>query len=234
MARKEIIGHTVLTNVRLSYVHLDKPYSQNGGEPKYSATILVPKIPADNRARIDAAIQQAAAKAREKFGSAFPIQPKTSVHDGDGVRPSDGQPFGEECKGCWVFTASAKTQPQLRDVYGQPVLDSTEFYSGVYAHVGVTFFGYNAPQNKGIGAALDNVMKISDGEMLGGARASAEDDFADLVQPQSSSVPQPGYAAPQQGYTAPQQGYTAPQQGYSVPQQIDPITGMPYAEDVPF
>jgi len=228
MARKEIIGHTVLTNVRLSYVHLDKPYSQNGGEPKYSATILVPKIPADNRARIDAAIQQATAKAREKFGSAFPIQPKTSVHDGDGVRPSDGQPFGEECKGCWVFTASAKTQPQLRDVYGQPVLDSTEFYSGVYAHVGVTFFGYNAPQNKGIGAALDNVMKISDGEMLGGARASAEDDFADLVQPQQ------GYSVPQQGYAAPQQGYAVPQQGYAVPQQIDPITGMPYAEDVPF
>ncbi len=81
-------------------------------------------------------------------------------------------------------------------------------------------------------------MKTSDGEMLGGARASAEDDFADLVQPQQGySVPQQGYAAPQQGYTAPQQGYTAPQQGYtapqqgySVPQQIDPITGMPYAE----
>ena len=158
MARKEIIGHTVLTNVRLSYAHLDKPYSQNGGEPKYSATILVPKSPADNRTRIDAAIQQAAAKAREKFGSAFPLQPKTSVHDGDGVRPSDGQPFGEECKGCWVFTASAKTQPQLRDIYGQPVLDSTEFYSGIYAHVGITFFGYNAPQNKGIGVALDNIM----------------------------------------------------------------------------
>ena len=42
--------------------------------------------------------------------------------------------------------------------------------------------------------------------MLGGARASAEDDFADLIQPQ---------------------------QGYSVP-QIDPITGMPSSADAPF
>ena len=29
--------------VRLSFVHLDQPYSNNGGEPKYSATLLVPK-----------------------------------------------------------------------------------------------------------------------------------------------------------------------------------------------
>lgn len=199
MAMNNNPAHIVLTNVRLSYVHLDQPYSQNGGEAKYSAVVLVPKQPGTNRAKIDAAIRAAAERARSKFGAAFPAQPKISVHDGDGVRPSDGQPFGEECRGCWVFTASNKQRPGVVDLNLQPILDSTQIYSGMYANVGVTFFGYNAPQNKGIGVALDNVQKIADGEALGGGRVSADDDFA-------------GLAAPAQGYTVP---------------QVDPITGLP-------
>lgn len=176
-------AHVVLTNVRLSYTHLDKPYaSQPNAEPKYSATILVPKQPGDNKAKMDAAIAAATQKAIERFGKAFPAAPKISVHDGDGTRPSDGQPFGEECRGCWVFTASNKQPVTVVDLNLQKILDATTIYSGMYANVGVTFFGYNAPQNKGIGVALDNVQKIADGEPLGGQRASAEDDFGGLSQ----------------------------------------------------
>lgn len=211
-------AHVVLTNVRLSYTHLDQPHSsQNGGEPKFSSTILVPKYPADNRAKIDAAIRAATEKAREKFGASFPAQPKVSVHDGDGVRPSDGQPFGPECKGHWVFTASNKQRPGVVDINLQPILDSTQLYSGIYANVGVTFFGYNAPQNKGIGVALDNVQKIADGEPLGGTRASADDDFGGIAAPAVQTV----YSAP----AAPT--YTAP--SYAAQSAIDPITGLPRA-----
>ena len=229
-------AHVVLRNVRLSYTHLDKPYaSQPGQEPKYSATILVPKQPGDNKARMDAAIASAVQKALEKYGKAFPSAPKVSVHDGDGTRPSDGQPFGEECRGCWVFTASSKQPVTVVDLNLQPILDATAIYSGMYANVGVTFFGYNAPQNKGIGVALDNVQKTADGEPLGGQRASVEDDFGGTTTEPQVSVPYtPAYqqAAPApQGYPqyAPQPpaaqypGYPAAPQGYAV----DPITGQP-------
>lgn len=213
-------AHIVLTNVRLSYVHLDQPYSQNGGDPKYSAVVLVPKAPADNRAKIDAAIRAATEKAREKYGAAFPVQPKISVHDGDGVRPSDGQPFGPECKGCWVFTASSKQRPGVVDINLQQIMDSTQLYSGMYANVGVTFFGYNAPQNKGIGVGLENVQKIADGDPLGGGRAAAEDDFSAVPQAAPAAAPV-GYAQPQYGVPV-QPQYTAP-----VYTAIDPITGLP-------
>lgn len=133
-------AHIVLTNVRLSYTHLTEPYAQQQGqEPKYGATILVPKSDPSNKAKIDAAIQAAAQRGREKYGQAFPAQPKISVHDGDGLRPSDNQPFGEECRGCWVFTASSKQRPNVVDLNLQPILDSTQLYSGMYANVGVTF-----------------------------------------------------------------------------------------------
>lgn len=226
-------AHIVLTNVRLSYTHLDQPYSQSSDNtPKYSAVVLVPKSDPANRAKIDAAIRAATEKARVKYGQAFPAQPKISVHDGDGVRPSDGQPFGEECRGCWVFTASSKTRPSIVDGNLQPILDPTQLYSGIYANVGVTFFGYNAPQNKGIGVALDNVQKVSDGEPLGGARASAEDDFAALLQAQQQAasgqpvnpcpLPYPNGAP----YGQPVQQPVYPGQAFSVP-QVNPITGQP-------
>lgn len=240
-------NHVVLRNVRLSYTHLDKPYaSQPGQEPKYSATILVPKNPANNKAMMDAAAAVATQKAVEKYGKAFPAMPKVSVHDGDGVRPSDGQPFGDECKGCWVFTASSKAPVTVVDLNLQQILDATQIYSGMYANVGVTFFGYNAPQNKGIGVALDNVQKTADGEPLGGQRASAEDDFGGAGEPavtapyippypQAPAVPQQGYA-PAQPYPYGNQPYApapAPQQYPDMPQgypqypAVDPITGAP-------
>ena len=192
-------AHIVLRNVRLSYVHLDKPYAQQpGSEPKYSATILVPKN-SDGKAKIDAAIQAATQAAIAKHGRAFPANPVTSVHDGDGLRPSDNQPYGDECRGCWVFTASSKQPVSVVDVNLQPILDPTEMYSGMYANVGITFFGYNNPSKKGIGVGLENVQKIGDGEPLGGNRASVEDDFAPL----GNSVQTPAYFQQppvQQGY----------------------------------
>lgn len=185
-------AHIVLTNVRLSYVHLDKPYLNNGGEPKYSATILVPKSDVAAKQKMDTAIAAATQRAREKRGNSFPLQPKTSVHDGDGLRPSDNMPFGEECHGHWVLTASSKTQPDCRDQYKQPLLDGSELYSGVYAHVGVTFFGYDSGSNKGIGVGLETVMKARDGEQLGGGRANADDDFADIDVSAPATAPQQG------------------------------------------
>lgn len=226
-------AHVVLRNVRLSYVHLDKPYAQQPGqEPKYSATVLVPKDPANNKALIDAAIAAATQKAIEKYGKAFPATPKVSVHDGDGTRPSDGQPFGDECKGCWVFTASSKQPVTVVDLNLQPILDATQIYSGMYANVGVTFFGYSAPQNKGIGVALDNVQKVADGEPLGGQRASAEDDFggAESVVTAPNIPPYPAQAnlTTREGLYASSQPQVIPQQGYA-PRQPYLYDNLPYA-----
>ena len=46
--------------VRLSYVHLFKPYAyQPGQEEKYQVTVLVPKTDTDTMGRINAAIEAA-------------------------------------------------------------------------------------------------------------------------------------------------------------------------------
>lgn len=105
----------VLTGeVRLSYANLTTPRAaQQGGEPKYSVTLLIPKSDAATKADIDAAIQAAANDALAKvWNGARPPMLKVPIYDGDGVRPS-GVPFGDECKGHWVMTASTKNKPQV-------------------------------------------------------------------------------------------------------------------------
>ena len=99
------IATKVLTGeVRLSYVNLTTPRAaQQGSEPKYSVTLLIPKTDVATKANIDNSIKAAYEEGvSKKWGGAHP-QPKVIVHDGDGLRPS-GLPFGDECKGCWVLT----------------------------------------------------------------------------------------------------------------------------------
>lgn len=172
----------VTTNeVRFSYVHLFKPHAAvQGQEEKYSTTILVPKSDLDTKARIDAAIEAAKQRgATEKWNGIVPPVVPTPIYDGDGVRPSDGQAFGPECKGHWVFTASAKADypPEIVDKYGNPIINQSDIYSGMYGRVNVTFFPYSYGGKKGIGCGLGPVQKTKDGDALGGGRVSAASAF---------------------------------------------------------
>jgi hypothetical protein len=201
------IQEVVTGKVRLSYVHLFTPYaSQQGGEPKYSTTILVPKTDILTKQRIDAAINAAIQEGvTSKWNGVRPPVIAVPVYDGDGVRPSDGMPFGEECKGHWVFTASSKQVPEIVDLSMQRILNTTEIYSGIYARVSVRFFPYASNGKKGIGCGLGPVQKIEDGEPLGG-RVSAATAFGDNLTWQN--------ARSAQGV------------------QVDPITGAPISGGV--
>lgn len=215
-------GYMVTGHVRLSYTHLFSPYANpNGGEAKYSTTVLVPKSDVATKQRIDAAINAAKQAGMSKcWNGTIPPIVAIPVYDGDGVRPSDGMPFGDECKGHWVFTASSKQPPQVVDAQCNPIIDQTQVYSGIYGRVSVTFFPYNSNGKKGIGCGLNNVQKLEDGEPLGG-RTNAVDDFgggASAAYPQ-----QPVQAAPQYAYQQPTATPAYPQQNYA----IDPVTGQP-------
>lgn len=167
--------------VRLSYVHVFDKYASNPNqEAKYSVTLLIPKTDTATKARIDAAIAAAIEDGRSKWQGAVPPILAIPIHDGDGVRPSDGSAYGEECKGHWVMTASSKDyKPQLVDLQLQPIIDRAEIYSGCYARVCVSFFAYggNNGIKKGIGCGLGPIQKTRDGEQLGGAAPRAEDVF---------------------------------------------------------
>lgn len=223
----------VLTGeVRLSYANLTAPRAvQQGQEAKYSVTLLIPKTDTATKANIDSSIEAAAQDAQGKLWNGIrpPVLP-VPIHDGDGVR-ENGTPYGPECKGCWVMTASTKNKPQVvhqSDVNTE--LAPQDIYSGMYARVTINFFGYLNAGKKGVGCGLGNVMKTRDGEPLAGG-ASAASDFAEV----GSSVAAPTTPAYGAAMPAPPSAYAAPATpapAYGgVPagaSPINPLTGMPY------
>jgi hypothetical protein len=225
--------------VRLSYVHLFTPFaSQQGNEPKFSTTILVPKSDIATKQKIDMAINAAIQQGIvEKWNGVRPPMIAIPVYDGDGVRPSDGMPFRDECKGHWVFTASSKQAPEIvRYPSLDKIINQTEIYSGIYALVSVRFFPFATNGKKGIGCGLGNVAKVEDGEPLGGKTTAASDfgGMAGAYAPQQQAYAQaPQYQQPAPQYQQPAPQYQQPAQPsygqqppqYQQPQQAGPGYG---------
>lgn len=205
----------VLTGeVRLSYANLVTPRAnQQGGDPKYSVTLLIPKT--DNATKLDIEASMKAAYEEgvsKKWGGAHP-QMKQLLWDGDGLRQS-GLPFSDECKGHWVINASTKQKPQVVGIDNISCeLAPNDIYSGMYARVTINFFPYDTAGSKGVGCGLGNVMKTRDGEPLSGG-ASAASDFADF-----------GGATPQ--FTQPVYNTAQPAVNNVPGVAINPITGQP-------
>ena len=163
--------------VRFSFVNVFTPRSINGSDEKYSVTLLIPKSDSHTMAKIKDAMEAAKQAYASRSGKKLPAQLKNTIHDGDGVRESDGEPFGAECKGCWVMSVSSKKKTVVIFSDKTPITDPNEFYSGCYGRASISFYAFNANGNRGIACGLNNLQKIKDGEPLGG-RASAESDFA--------------------------------------------------------
>lgn len=157
--------------VRLSYAHLFEPHAIDGNEPKYSVSVIIPKSDKETLQAIKEAVNEAKEQGKGKWGGKVPANVKTPLRDGDVDREGD-----EAYAGCYFLNANSKNKPGIVDINVQPILDSTEVYSGCYARLTLNFYAYNANGNKGIAAGLGNVQKLADGEPLGGF-TRAEDDF---------------------------------------------------------
>ena len=169
----------VITGVcRLSYANIWQAKSINGGAPKYSASVLIPKGDTKTVAKVKAAIQAAYEEGEGKLKGNGKTAPslaslKTPLRDGDTERPDD-----EAYAGHWFINANSNTAPGVVDANREPIYDTSEIYSGVYARVSLSFYAFNSNGNRGIACALQNIQKVRDGEPLGG-KSKAEDDFND-------------------------------------------------------
>lgn len=169
--------------VRFSYCNLFTPWAANEDDvEKYSVTLLIPKSDKHTLGKIKKAMENAKANFLERnSGKKLPSTLTNTLHDGDGERTNGGE-FGPECKGCYVMTVSSKTQPVIVDADKRPLTDPRELFSGCYGRAVINFYVYDVRGNKGISAGLNGVMKLHDGEPLGGAvvtDADWDDDWED-------------------------------------------------------
>lgn len=165
-------------NTRWSYVNAWEPKSINGGAPKYSVSLIIPKSDTKTLEKIRAAIQAAYEEGQSKLkgnGRSVPALSalKIPLRDGDAERPDD-----EAYANSYFVNANSGTAPGIVDADRNPILERSEVYSGVYGRASINFYAFNSNGNKGIACGLNNLQKIRDGEPLGG-KSRAEDDFAE-------------------------------------------------------
>ena len=164
-------------NTRFSYLIVNEPKSINGGTPKFSVSLIIPKSDTKTVAKIKAAIEAAYHEGESKLkGSGKSVPPmaaiKTPLRDGDSERPDD-----PAYANAYFINANSATAPGIVDADRNPILTRSEVYSGVYGRASISFYAFNSNGNKGIACGLNNLQKVRDGEPLGG-KVSAESDFA--------------------------------------------------------
>lgn len=184
----ELNTKLVTGKVRLSYANIWEPKEDDNGNEWYSTSILIPKEDKETLRKYKEIIEGLKEQAKAKNGGKLPPKFHTPLRDGDEERPDD-----EAYAGHYFFNAKSKTKPGIAKPVGrgsdgkikfEEIEDSTEVYSGCYVKVSVNFylFGFDGKPtggNKGIAAGLNNIVKVQDGEPLGGGRARVEDEFAD-------------------------------------------------------
>ena len=162
-----------------SYLTVNEPKTPlGGGTPKYSVSLIIPKSDTVTIEKIRAAIQAAYDEGQSKLKGSSRSVPalediKSPLRDGDRERNGD-----EAYRDSYFVNASSATKPGIVDADRNPVLASSELYSGIIGRASITFFAYNSNGNRGIACGLNNLQKLADGTPLGG-HSRAEDDFAD-------------------------------------------------------
>lgn len=160
---------------RLSYTHVFNRYNPDGDQAdgKYMTNVLIPKDEKETIEAINKAIAEAKKQAIvSKWGGKEPKKLDMPLRDGD-------EKDDENYEGHLFVNAKSNTRPGIVDRKKVPIVDEEEVYSGVWAVVSVTFFGYDKNGNKGVACGLNNIMKFKDDEHFGG-RVSAESDFGDV------------------------------------------------------
>lgn len=161
---------------RWSYANVWDPKSINGGTPKYSVSLIIPKSDVKTVEKIKAAIEAAYQEGQSKLkgnGKSVPALSalKTPLRDGDAERPDD-----PTYANSYFINANSATAPGIVDADRNPILERCEVYSGVYGRASINLYVFNSNGNRGIACGLNNLQKIADGEPLGG-KSRAEDDF---------------------------------------------------------
>lgn len=153
------------------------------GETVYDVQFLIPKSQRDDVRALLLAIKKVG---EAKWGANWK-KVRTPLRDGDKEKDElteDGSTKGEkypERLGCYFLNARSTKPIGVYDRQRTPILDSGDIYAGCKAKIAVTFYPYSQAGNHGIGAGLNGVQKIADGEAIGGGGKPSVESMFDLL-----------------------------------------------------
>lgn len=176
---------TLGPDVRFLWPHVFEKRVNEDGEDKFEVLIQIPYKNKKAIALVEDAIDAAIFR-----GFSGELSEKSTFKKGtketalklplkDGSDKEDAE-YGDLFEGYMYLTARSARKPSVLDCNGQQILDADEFYSGVIGAVSVTVFPYNN-KSQGVSIQLNHLMKLSDGERIGGGAISADDAFSEYM-----------------------------------------------------
>lgn len=160
-------------------------------EPKYNAFIIVPKDDAEKVKQVQDEFNKAFAELKGKgFTGKTPdaINPKNNCFI-DGDKYADEKEGREAFRGYYIIKVASKNfRPIVCDkrknvitngihIPGLSVekMSDEELNDGDYVLANMSFWTYNQKQFQGIGANIHAVVKMADGEAIGGVSQNVDD-----------------------------------------------------------
>lgn len=181
--------------VRFTYCHLAEPHAfAEGQEAKYSVNILIDKKDEETLNRIINGYEEAVQEGTEKFGQSFkgkvtPLKREPGTTRGLLIDCDQDDRYSSlsEYKGHYMMAAKSNRPVsvgyrKLGTTYAYSNKDEImeNVYSGCYGAVVFNFYPFNKV-GSGIAAGLNSVLKVKDGDHLGG-QSSVTSDFADASE----------------------------------------------------
>ena len=178
---KEQTTRLVTGKVRAAYVHLLKP-DDFGDEPKYSVTAIIPKSDKKTIAKIKGAIKAATEQGFSDGGKLVGKNPKkikSPLKDGEEDNDITKNPEFEDS---YVVSFKTNKKPTVLSRSKRVLDDEDDVYSGMYVAISGAAFPYATKGSAGISFILGGVMKLEDGERLGGAGFDLDADFEEFEE----------------------------------------------------
>jgi len=153
-----------------SYPSLFEARENLSGALKFSLSCPIPK--ADKKSLLEikqcivnAAVNKWGEKAKDLKGIVSPM------NDADEKGKDD-----EIYANTYYFNANSNTRPGVVDKSLKPIMAAEEVYPGCMVRASVNFYATDVGGQKRVAVGLNNVMKVADGEQIGG-KADAALDF---------------------------------------------------------
>jgi hypothetical protein len=165
----------------LSFPHVftSTKSTNDKGEDVYDIQFIIPKTQREDVRELLRAIKKVG---EAKWGENWK-KVRTPLRDGDKEKDElteDGSTKGDkypERLGCYFLNARSTRPVGVYDRQRVPITDPSAIYGGCKGKIAVTFYPYSQQGNHGIGAGLNGVQKIADGESFGGGAPSVESMF---------------------------------------------------------
>lgn len=162
--------------VRFCFCNVLTPRQNDAGEDEYTCMLLIPK---EDKKTLNTIRKMVDELKKDYWGNKVPPKYKGPLRDGDEYVNEETGEQDPNRFGCYYMNVKSKFKPDVVNKYKEKIDDEREFYSGCYGLDSINFYVYDNKTNKGISAGLSSILKIKDGEPLGGA-SSAEADFKDV------------------------------------------------------